>query len=1837
MFARSRSLSRVTLFKMLLVTSLILQTFSFLVPQQADAAYYKGQTFSVPGNQTTNSSQYHTLITTLDFGTPGINPLEFSINGEVRLARPYTTNTIEFSQDGVNWFADRTAAYTGSVNATYVLSSLGLREARSSQLSLVRYIRVTSGGQREGAGINGIYIELLGHSDAVPPTQPRITVSPAGYTNGDVTAVIDGSVDNVTGIKKYQYMLGGATSAGWTDYTGPITISNSGMTQITARAFDYNDNISNTQIAISYIDKVAPSAPGITADHNGWYNGDKVITITHGTDALSGVNRTQYQINSEGYQDYTGPITVSNRATITARTIDNAGNISAYTSYDTQIDKTNPNPPSITADRSGWYNGNKVISVTHGTDTQSGVWKSQYRIYGSGSWIDYTGPFTATDRVTYEARTLDLAGNASVVRALDTLIDKTPPLAPRVTPNIAGWYNGDKIITIVNGSDDSSGTAKSQVQIDNGSWSDYTGPFSVSERVTVNAHTLDQAGNISAVTSLDTQIDKSTPTGPSITTDHAGWYNADKVITIGHGQTGPSGVQMTQVRIDNGSWTPYTAPFIISTRSTVESRTLDQAGNASPVSSLDTQIDKAAPAEPTVEVTGGADWQSGNKSVTITHGTDSGGSGVKETEYRINGGNWTVYTNPVLVTEEGQTIEARTWDQAGNVSNVASADIQIDKTPPTVPSINTDPAGDTTGNVEVTITPGVDMVSGVRMTEYKVGASSTWETYTGTITLSSEGEHQVFARSIDNAGNISVIANELAVIDRTPPTAPNITLSADRFTADDVQFTISGSTDSRNFHYEYRIGNGSYAEGEQGEVTEDGVTVITARAVDAAGNISEETAKTVRIDKKDPVIQISPSQRGWSADAITAAIRYQDDGSGINLDRRYYKVTSTPDVPSSWDLATSNTFQVDITEEGTWYIHAKVEDIVGNSAVSSSAAMHLQQLPEAPELSVESVGLREAALKWTLPGGNTYTAGYQYTLRNLTTGQNMNISYPEDRIVDHSLSPGTNYEYELTVRNHVGESISNTIRLLTLPAAPASLSLFPVDRESGQLSASFDAVQSADSYRIVAYQMPQQYEVYNQTVTDSVYQSVLNLHPGTVYNIAVSAINATGEGPAVHQSILSLPDRAEGFRSVSIGENTVDMTWHSVTTATYYALDRDGVPVTESVYEAYSDSGLSSGSRYDYRLSAINLTGPGAYSHLQVLTLPGIVNGLTVVESRRNELEIAWNRVRGASGYRIMVDGVEETRVGEDSTTATIQELSAGSPVKISVQAYNSSGYGVTNDVYGLTLPDQPGETTVSDIQEQSAMINWTSVHGATKYSIDVDGRSYTTADTQLRITGLSAGSTYSFKLKVGNTSGYGESRTGKLLTLPGQVVGFAAQQPQDQSFRLSWEPVKSASSYMVYQGTEEIGTTSETSLLLKDLQPGQNYSYQVIALNDSGSGAAGGFHWRTYPSSIKQGDAWITDITTHSAAAEWVEVAGADYYKVYLDGELLGDTTELRFEFNGFASSELHTAVIEPVNSSGASSRFELPFETLPDSEFTASAEGMSSTAITVTVGNTKPNDTIVIAHKGTVVYKGKQSVFAWESLKSGTEYELEVWTENSKGDKSESQLVKARTKSSSANVIPPVDNKIVVPVATPPTVLPTPAPVVDQPINDDSSTAKFNDIDRSFNKQKIQALADEGILKGTSDTTFEPYREVTRAEFASMMVRALQLPAEPNTALTFEDIQDDGWYIPELQTAIKHVVARGFSEDVFAPDIRISREQASKMVGNVARTIEGNESFGGFYTDESGIAEWAKSEVLGLTKESLLQGYPDGSFRPKQSVTRQEAAEMIYNLLFIGQVIEK
>ncbi|HQA58714.1 MAG TPA: S-layer homology domain-containing protein [Acetivibrio sp.] len=142
-------------------------------------------------------------------------------------------------------------------------------------------------------------------------------------------------------------------------------------------------------------------------------------------------------------------------------------------------------------------------------------------------------------------------------------------------------------------------------------------------------------------------------------------------------------------------------------------------------------------------------------------------------EVKIGDNDWapigSVTDGYEILIEDNTIIEARCTDEAGNVSPVSTLVIDnIDKTPPEAPTIKTSATETTGSSITATIEPGNDEGSGIKTTEYCLkGATNTeWSTYNNdyVITITSKGETEIWARSIDNAGNVSDIAKKTVKI-----------------------------------------------------------------------------------------------------------------------------------------------------------------------------------------------------------------------------------------------------------------------------------------------------------------------------------------------------------------------------------------------------------------------------------------------------------------------------------------------------------------------------------------------------------------------------------------------------------------------------------------------------------------------------------------------------------------------------------------------------------------------------------------------------------------------------------------------------------------------------------------------------------------------------------------------------------------------------------------------------------------------------------------------------------------------------------------------------------------
>ena len=166
------------------------------------------------------------------------------------------------------------------------------------------------------------------------------------------------------------------------------------------------------------------------------------------------------------------------------------------------------------------------------------------------------------------------------------------------------------------------------------------------------------------------------------------------------------------------------------------------------------------------------------------------------------------------------------------------------------------------------------------------------------------------------------------------------------------------------------------------------------------------------------------------------------------------------------------------------------------------------------------------------------------------------------------------------------------------------------------------------------------------------------------------------------------------------------------------------------------------------------------------------------------------------------------------------------------------------------------------------------------------------------------------------------------------------------------------------------------------------------------------------------------------------------------------------------------------------------------------------------------------------------------------------------------------------------------------------------------------LTDIAGHWAESSIIKLVGSGIIKGYPDGSFKPDAEISRAEFACILVKALELA--PQKGKVFNDTADH-WAGDYIATAGAYGIVTGFDSNTFGPDQSITREQMAVMLaraGNPA-VVSGDTAF----ADNQDISPWAQDAVAALVEAGVMKGYPDNSFIPQGKATRAEAVIVILN----------
>lgn len=168
----------------------------------------------------------------------------------------------------------------------------------------------------------------------------------------------------------------------------------------------------------------------------------------------------------------------------------------------------------------------------------------------------------------------------------------------------------------------------------------------------------------------------------------------------------------------------------------------------------------------------------------------------------------------------------------------------------------------------------------------------------------------------------------------------------------------------------------------------------------------------------------------------------------------------------------------------------------------------------------------------------------------------------------------------------------------------------------------------------------------------------------------------------------------------------------------------------------------------------------------------------------------------------------------------------------------------------------------------------------------------------------------------------------------------------------------------------------------------------------------------------------------------------------------------------------------------------------------------------------------------------------------------------------------------------------------------------------------------------RQIAVAAAKGIIDGREAGAFVPAGNVTRAEFAKLIVKTFGL--ESTTAKeAFTDVNTGDWYLPYVAAASEAGLIDGRAEGIFAPNETITRAElatiASRALTKVKsyKAVETADVALADFTDAADVNTSLKTGVAFAAEQGLVVGQDAGKFNPNAATTRAEAAVVIYRLL--------
>ncbi len=172
----------------------------------------------------------------------------------------------------------------------------------------------------------------------------------------------------------------------------------------------------------------------------------------------------------------------------------------------------------------------------------------------------------------------------------------------------------------------------------------------------------------------------------------------------------------------------------------------------------------------------------------------------------------------------------------------------------------------------------------------------------------------------------------------------------------------------------------------------------------------------------------------------------------------------------------------------------------------------------------------------------------------------------------------------------------------------------------------------------------------------------------------------------------------------------------------------------------------------------------------------------------------------------------------------------------------------------------------------------------------------------------------------------------------------------------------------------------------------------------------------------------------------------------------------------------------------------------------------------------------------------------------------------------------------------------------------------------------SNFKDVRGHWAETYINDAVRLGIIKGYTDGNFLPDEKVSRAEFVSMINRALGNTATGSTR--FNDVSSGAWYYSDVSKAVTAGFVSGFDDGTFRPNHKITRQEAAVILARIIPTQGASTNLSRF-SDHRSISDWAYTALSKVGGKGYISGYTDGRMHPLDSLTRAQAAKIISDIV--------